>query len=163
MRSFSLLLCSSVKLTASGYLVTLLLHGTDVRVRAHEDVLELGLLLVDILDGLAVGGGGRRGLGRVDILLAEGSLGLLRRGGLLGLGGERGEGISMSDPVATQLWFSVRGRTVRGARARTLGAAATFSLIATISATSAMMRGDGYRRADGRVAGSRRGFDERAR
>ena len=69
----------------------------------------------------------------------------------------------MSDPVATQLWFSVRGRTVRGARARTLGAAATFSLIATISATSAMMRGDGYRRADGRVAGSRRGFDERAR
>lgn len=58
-------------------------------------MLELGLLLVDILDGLAVGGGGRRGLGRVDILLAEGSLGLLRRGGLLGLGGERGE--SMSD------------------------------------------------------------------
>ena len=145
-----------------GLLLSLLARA-DVGIGAEEDVLELGLLLVDILDGLAVGGGGRRGLGRVDILLAEGSLGLLRRGGLLGLGRERGEGISMSDPVATQLWFSVRGRTVRGARARTLGAAATFSLIATISATSAMMRSDGYRRADGRVAGSRRGFDERAR
>ena len=38
--------------TAYGYLVTLLLDGTDVRVRAHEDVLELGLLLVDLLDRL---------------------------------------------------------------------------------------------------------------
>ena len=115
-------------------------------------MLELGLL-VDILDGLV--GGETTRLGRVDILL-EGSLGFSPRGLL----GRRGAGhpcqIRRDTAVAP-------GPDGSRARARTLGAAATFSLIATISATSTMMRGDGYRRADGRVAGSRRGFGERAR
>ncbi|MDA9080723.1 hypothetical protein N9M16_04795 [Candidatus Dependentiae bacterium] len=37
-----------------------------------------------------------------------------------------------------------------------MGAVATFSLIATISVTSTMMRGDGYRRARGRSVRVRR-------
>jgi len=65
------------------HLLLLLLGAADVRVGAQQDVLQLRLLLVDVLDGLAIaaaaGGVGRRpqgapGLGR------GGSLGL--RGGL---------------------------------------------------------------------------------
>jgi hypothetical protein len=100
------------------------------------------------------------GLAALTSFSPRGALGFFAAGAFLAWAGSGGNPCQIGRDTAVVLGS---GRAVRGARARTLGAAATFSLIATISATSAMMRGDGYRRADGRVAGSRRGFGERAR
>ena len=40
--------------SACRYLLLLLLGAADVRVGAQQDVLQLRLLLVDVLDGLAI-------------------------------------------------------------------------------------------------------------